>query len=274
VHGADELAAKIEGEDRKKEEREVPKPADEDETPDSPDGKPPKRPGPKRPIIVPKIATEPIKEMPEVVKKHYEKKRGYANYFFNRWNVRRVWDKCVASGDFASQAGPWTLEGRWITDNDSQFTIDEASVGCSLPGGELTMKVEASLAGALEPPGSGGMLTALYLWRRLLVHGPDQFGSVSYVGTAPLPGYDGLLDVMTGTDAGVECNFYFEPSSGRLVKLELFPYPDADPCELVFDQYEEFEGRWLPRHIDVRHNDRVYASLQFSKFKLDPRAKR
>ncbi|HEX3870522.1 MAG TPA: PDZ domain-containing protein, partial [Pirellulales bacterium] len=273
VHGTDELTAKIEGDEKKKEEREVPKPSEEEDEPKSPDGKPPKGHRPKRPIIVPKLAAEPPKELPDVVKKHYEKKRGYANYFFNRWNVRRVWDKFVASGDFASQAGPWTLEGRWITDNDSRFVIDETSVRCSLPGGELTMKVEDSLSGALEPPGSGGMLPALYLWRRLLVHGPDQFGSVSYVGTAPLPKREGLFDVLAGTDAAVECNFYFEPNSGRLVKLEMFPYPDADPCELVFDQYEEFEGRWLPRRIEVRYEDRVYASLQFSAFKLDQRAK-
>ncbi len=285
VHGEDELADKLEEKpkDGRKPEHEVPKPGDgdgkesDDQEGNDKDGNEksdgdgegnPKRPSPRRPAMPHKLAAEAPKALPAIVKEHYEKRRGYANYYFNRWNVRRVWDKFVAAGDYASNAGRWTLDGRMIVDGDTQFTLDDAHVHVSLPGGQLMVEVKDSLADALDPPGSGGMLTAFHLWRRLLTRGPDHFGSVSYVGAAPLPGHDGLLDVLAGTDAGVECQFYFDPESGRLVRLEMLPQSDVDPCVLAFDQYEEVNGHWLPRRIDVFHSDHLYASFTFTNYKL------
>jgi S1-C subfamily serine protease len=44
--------------------------------------------------------------MPEAVKKLFESKRGYANYYFNKLQRTRVWDAWTARGGFVGQDGP------------------------------------------------------------------------------------------------------------------------------------------------------------------------
>ena len=53
---------------------------------------------------------------------------------------------------------------------------------------ELKIDVSGELSERLEPPGSGGLLVALAMWRRFLVAGPGNFGDVTYWGTAPVDG--------------------------------------------------------------------------------------
>ena len=44
--------------------------------------------------------------------------------------------------------------------------------------------------------------------------------------------------------------FYFEPASGLIVALEMYPAEnDIDPCEIYFSSYREHEGRYVPRRI-------------------------
>ena len=76
-----------------------------------------------------------------------------------------------------------------------------------------------NLRSSLDPPHSGGLLPALYLWRRLAVEGFSRFGEVYYLGTAPLVGREGLVDVIVGTHKGVECRFYFDPVEGQSTGL-------------------------------------------------------
>ena len=45
----------------------------------------------------PTLRPEP--PMPEIAKKHFEEKRGYANYYFNLLNQRRIW-KAWSRGQF------------------------------------------------------------------------------------------------------------------------------------------------------------------------------
>jgi hypothetical protein len=77
-----------------------------------------------------------------------------------------------------------------------------------------------------------------------------------------------MADVLGATYAGVECQFFFSPGDGRLARMEFYPYAAAEPCVLLFSGYEEIDGRWMPRQIDVVHGDRRYASFRFTRFEL------
>jgi hypothetical protein len=72
-----------------------------------------------------------------------------------------------------------------------------------------------------------------------------------------------------GTHAGVECRFYFEPSSGRLEALESFLADGEDPCEVYFEDYQEENGRWWPRRLVVCHGDLVYDRFAISPLVID-----
>jgi hypothetical protein len=130
------------------------------------------------------------------------------------------------------------------------------------------MKVE-ELATRLNPPGSGGMLGTLWLWRKYLVEGPKRFGKLEYRGTAPLPMREGLFDVLVGTAAGVDCLFYFDPAGGLLVALEMYPEgSDTDPCEIYFVEYGEYEGRHFPRRLEVRYGDQLFGVFELTNVEL------
>ena len=229
-------------------------------------------PGEPKPDRMP--AGHPHKEapMPEVVKRHFIERPGYVNYFFNELNRDRVWKALVARGDYAGLSGAWTVLGTAGMGDLVEYTLTEDSATIKLASGELTVGLDGELSARLDPPGSGGLLAAMGLWRRFLVSGVAQFGNVSYWGTAPLEGHEGLCDVLSGVYRDVECRFYFAPADGQLAAMELIADEDDDPCELYFHDYHEVQGRMFPRRIEVRHGDIVYQSLDCKEFKFEEAA--
>ena len=261
VHGAQELIDKVSG-----------KPSIE---PPAPKPKPSEKPkdGRPDPAPIPILQPEKVKkEAPAVVKEHYDARRGYANYYYNRLNRDRVWQTLSGRGDFKTLNGEWVLSGRLQEPGDTQFQISDKLVACTLPGGKSSISVEDSLVDAAEPTASGGLLAALYLWRRLLVAGPEEFGSVEYYGTVPLVGQAGFVDVIIGKFGGVECNFLIDSTSGHLLVVELYLHEDDDPCELHFADYRETDGREVARTMLVRYGDNVFGLFTFTEVSLKEQA--
>jgi hypothetical protein len=223
------------------------------------DGPIPRR-GPPRPVL----AAPPEQPVPEIVQKHFEAKRGYANYYFNKLNRDRVWDAWTALGAFDSLDGTWTIRGPLDNGGEFRFELFHTGVALGLPLVEHTWITTEDEASSAAPPGSGGLLPALYLWRRLAVEGPGQFGEVHYLGTVPLPGRDGLVDVLVGIHAGVESRFFFDPSEGLLLAMEMFTEEHADPCEIYFHDYREVQGRQLPGRMEVRWGDDPFAVFRLN----------
>ena len=77
----------------------------------------------------------------------------------------------------------------------------------------------------VEPAGTGGLLAALSMWRRLLVLGPKKFGDVTYLGTFPIRDLQQPYDVLFARHAGV--NEWADQN--RIVVL----YPQAMPTNAV-----------------------------------------
>ena len=66
----------------------------------------------------------------------------------------------------------------------------------TFPQGAVKLDAAGKISiSSLGPPGSGGLLVALHLWRRLLVDGPEKFGDVYYYGTAPYAAIEGQAEV-------------------------------------------------------------------------------
>ncbi len=227
-----------------------------------PDGQPKRRPTP-IPGHPPRGKAAP---MPEIVEQHYEAKPGYVNYYFNKLHRDRVWDALVARGDYQGLSGEWTIEGTTAAAGIIKLTIADTSASIGLESGELRIEFEDEMAGQLEPPGSGGLLLSLNMWRRLLTKGPKGFDELIYWGTAPVPGVDGLADVLAGAYHDIECRFYFDPADGQLVLLEMYPEDDVDPCELYFADYGEVQGHMLPGRIEIRHGDLIYQIVDCRRY--------
>lgn len=259
VHSAEELIAKTEGgppPEAKPQPKPGPKPAPKDGERPVPEPKPLPKPkpgeaGPHAPAKVPEHAAKLIKA-----------KKGYANYYFNELNRDRVWNAFTAQSDFSGLTGNWRLTGTADDGSKVELNLGEAQTTGQFGDVQATVDAGKDLSEQLGPPGSGGLLAALHVWRRLLALGPQQFGEVYYLGTVPVVDRQGLFDVLIGTHNVVEARFYFDPASGRLAVLELYPDTEVDPCEVYFDDYREIEGRYVPHLLHVRFGDAIFGNIK------------
>jgi S1-C subfamily serine protease len=260
VHGAIELEELIAAES--KGEHPLPEP-DGDEPGKKPGGKPGEEPPP-----MPKAHGHKAPPMPEIVKQHFIAKSGYVNYFFNRVERDRVWAAAVSRGNYDACRGLWSVSGKDSAGEDFRLEFSDKDGAIKLPSGELRVSLGDGLSNHPEPPGSGGLLVSLSLWRRMLVEGPEKFGQVSYLGTMPVAGHEGLCDVLKASHDDVDCHLIFDAGNGGLVALEMFPEADRDPCELRFYDYRDFNGHWLPGRIEVRHGDGYSASFECKQYEF------
>ncbi len=209
--------------------------------------------------------------MPEIAKQHFESKRGFANYFFNKRRQERILAAWNAQGRWREATSPWTLVGQLGGGGDFALTIDANQCRLELPAATLKWPAPDHFHADLAPPQSGGLFPALLIWRRLAVEGPESLDDVYYLGTAPLSGQSELLDVLVGRFRGVDAWFYFHPSDGTLLAVDLFSDgDDADPCELLFLDYREQDGRRLPTRIEVVHADAPYVSFHIDAWRFEP----
>ena len=74
------------------------------------------------------------------------------------------------------------------------------------------------------------------------------------------------VDLLVGLYKGVEAHFMFDPDSGQLLALEMFPDDGVDPCEIYFGDYREVDGLALPHRLEVAACDA--ALRRFSYFKI------
>jgi S1-C subfamily serine protease len=241
VHAQAELEEMVDGQPRVEPKRGKPKPGGPpDDPPQQPDRPKAARPAP----------------MPKIVKQHFIARPGYVNYYFNQVERDRVWKALVARGNYGGSDAVWTIEGETGIAEPFTFEISDTDASIQLPAGQSRIELAEGLSNRLEPPGSGGLLLAMAMWRRMLVEGPEKFGHVYYLGTAPVAGHEGLFDVLAATHDDIECRFMFDPLDGYLVAMELFPAEDVDPCELYFSEFQEVDGRMMPARIEARHGDR------------------
>lgn len=227
------------------------------------DEKPKQQPKPIEQIEDPHHQAGREPAMPESVRQHFEKRHGYANYYFNQQNQSRVlsgWLK--RSKTLPPDSAPWTLTGKTGADTGFRMELSDSGGSLELPDSRFDWKATDDLTEDLCPEGSGGMLPALYLWRYLAVHGPQEFGDVFYQGTAPFPGREQLVDVVVAIRRGLEVWLFFDQNKAELVGLEMWSDTANDPCEIRFSEYR-------PSSIAPGRMEVLYGDLPFATLKID-----
>lgn len=225
------------------------------------------------PIPMPRPGQPPVSRpmappMPETVKKHFEAKRGFANYYFNKLHRERVLKAWQEKFPVEGLAGDWILRGKLDTGTEFELVVTNQGLRMKVGANRLDWTAGPDLSVLLQPQHSGGLFPALYLWRRLALLGPGRFGEVTYWGTAPVISRPGLADVLQGQYAGVAGRFYFDPAEGHLLLLELFGDELSDPCELYFHDYQLSQGRWVPQRMEVRYGEIIFGVFLITQMEL------
>ena len=247
---------------------------------------PPPGPRPKGKTEAPKASKD------SEAARRFKEKKGYANYYFNEVEQRRLLDAARRHGDFAPVPGPWVWEGGYqVGSRDGELRLEIAE-GKGTDGGPLvSLKLntesrldpyKAVVRDQLEPLGSGGLMMALYHYRRFLTLGAKGFeGEFSHGGYEPLypPPADGVppkslaalrvdCEVIRTRHAAVECKWYFSRKDQFLLGFETTVTREESPCEVYFYDYRPEEGRMLPHRMEVRWGDKKYGTFTFRKFEL------
>lgn len=231
---------------------------------DRPRPKSKQRPEPRE--AAPRPAAAPI---PAEAAQQIRARSGFKNYYFNEIERNRVWNRFTALSQGNAAGGAWSLAGKLASGGDVSATLTDQQSELQWPGVQTRIDEQQGLAGAAEQADAGVAL-ALHLWRRLLLLGPGKYGEVHYRGRAPLPGREGLFDVIRATRDVTESWWYFDPTEGQLVALELFPDSDVDPCELLFYDYRPTGGAVLPHRIVARRGAEPMVEINLSEFTVSP----
>lgn len=235
--------------------------------------------------------------------KLYQAKPGFANFYFNKQQSDRLLAAFRKHGDMTGLTGDWSFEGD--ADVLQRKTDVRISIGDEKDkDGKNTRTMVHFILGGLkydldplktgrtdttelkDPPGSGGLMLALYHYRRLLTIGPKGFeGGFSHGGHEPFypPPTDGSqpksvkdlrvdAEVLRTEHSAVPCKWYFSLVDQKLLGFEMSIEKDEDPCEVYLSDYRMVDGRSLPHRLDVRHGDTYAATFRVKLYQL-PKAK-
>lgn len=221
---------------------------------------------------------DPVPPLPEAVRELYVSRSGFTNHHFNVVERDRVARNIVQRAGPGGRRGSWRLAGRLDSGEPFRIELSDTKGMIDLPTGTSAVDATGELDVNPSPPGSGGMLAALLLWRRLLLDGPQQLGRTDYWGTQPLdPMAIGefsspvLVDVLETAVAGVEAHFAVA-GDGAVTGIDLWTAPDADPCEVVFKFPAPAAGRadGMPGTIEVLHGDKAFGTFVIEEVVFDP----
>lgn len=235
---------------------------------------------------------------PSPALKFFEAKPGFANYYFNRQERDRLLASFRRQGDFSGLTGDWTLdceaeikqrktEARLAVREEKSLEEKTARTISSLSLSGVRYELDPLLDGQdvrnlKDPPGSGGLLLALYQYRRLLVLGEKGFeGGFSHGGHEPFypPPADmaqpvSLKDLRVDTEvlltehAGIPVKWYFSLSDQRLLGFEVKTEANDDPCEVYLSDYRPVDDRQLPHRIDVLYANGRFGTFMVKKYNL------
>lgn len=231
------------------------------------------QPRPKGPEQEPPPDTPPAElaprapAFPEQWKHLYEERPGFANYYFNRLEQQRVLKGLAEFGDYSTLKGRWRFSGTTSDGRPFEFTLADQGLFLKL-GKNAIYHQPRDVDPIDEPPGSGGLLTALEQLKILLVRGQEGFSTSYYVGSEPLDGVGPLVDVFFTQQGTVQTQWFFDRQSGRFVGFDTALTTDADPAEIRIQELADFTGRRFLGHWTARAGDREFATFQTTAMEL------
>lgn len=236
--------------------------------------------------------------------KQFEERKGFANYYFNRLERDRVLAAAKKVADYTMATGDWVWTGSFEREGrpadflikleevkdpaDPKNTHPLVTVQLGLTDYKLEpQKQGLTTADLTEPPYTGGLMMALYQYKRLLTVGPAGFendrcnhGGHEPVYFLPADGskpkkFDDVrvwAEVIRTEHQDVPGKWYFYRGDlnpqlagkhpfpeGALIAAEVLVDRASDPCELYFGSFQDVGGRKLPYQMEVRFADKRFA---------------
>jgi serine protease Do len=233
--------------------------------------------------------------------KLYVPKAGFANYYFNKLETDRLMKAFKKHGDFADVGGNWVLDGtirfkKLLAQSPARISIAEEKEDKSMrPVVVLNIENFTSTLRPMDdklapeqmklPETSGGLLSAMHLYRLFLTVGDKGFSEFTHGGhepfyPPPLPNDDGKLvdatlasrrvdtEVIVSRSGAYLAKWFFSLTDQKLLGMEVRLLENEDPCEVYFYDYRPVDGRMLPHKMQVAYGNGIYGTFTFNAFKM------
>jgi serine protease Do len=234
------------------------------------DGGPPKdeRPerGPRREgerprgLLPPPHAAAP--DVPEDLKALLVKKPGFANYRYNEIEQRRVLEALKGGEAFRRSEAGIVLTGPTGDGKPFRLTITDRGVGLEA-GRNYVQQLEEEHELIDEPPGSGGFLAGVHVFRQVLLGRQQRLADFYYYGSEPLDGIGPLVDVLIVKERGGTLRLLVRRDEGRLAGFDFWITDGADDCRVRFGDRESADG--VPAEWRVHHANEEILKLTVEK---------
>jgi S1-C subfamily serine protease len=237
--------------------------------------------------------------------KYWEERKGFANYYFNKQERARVLANQKKLADYSNLMGDWVWTGTYDREGrggdflckieevkdpaDPKGTHTQVALQIGLTDYKLEpLKQGLTTADLTEPPYTGGLMMALYQYRRFLTLGEkgSEADKCNHAGMEPvyfMPA-NGMnpkkfedvrvwCEVIRTEHADVAAKWYFFRADlnpqlksppfpeGALIAGEVYVDRGNDPCELYFTDFANEGGKTLPHRMEVRNGDKRYATF-------------
>lgn len=212
--------------------------------------------------------TEKKDTTPEEYRHMFIKKDGFANYWFNKQEQKRLLPLIGRWGDFSSLNGLWKITGQTGDADQFSLTLSDRGLGLQMRNDVFFQPLDGTDF-LDEPPGSGGLLIAMHHLRLMLEKQADGFSEFYYLGSEPLDLTGEMVDVLVTTLTGVETRWYFARQPAAFIGMSCQIAEDTQECEVYFGTVDQFEDRFFPGQIIVRSGGREYLRLNVTQTALE-----
>jgi S1-C subfamily serine protease len=180
----------------------------------------------------------------------YVEKRGYSNYYFNRFELDRILSLRSNQGNWTESSESWKISGEVPRENLTvEILLSDTSLAFRMGDKSETVHPRQGWPQWIKQRSSIGLAMGMRIWQEWNRRGPRLMGDAIYLGRNPIVGREGLYDVTRVTVSDFDVLVYTSPDTGLIEVIEIFSDNQTDPVELYFDKYQSIDGRASPKLI-------------------------
>jgi hypothetical protein len=208
-------------------------------------GKPEEAPSEEEPDSTPQTIDDPLSD-------RFEKRNGFANYYFNRVELDRVLGLSGDASLWSKQTGDWHWSGK-LRGEQSGWSVQLTKATIESTFGDENIRLDATRGweSAIESKSLHSSSLAVRLWQLWQTLGPRKMGESIYLGTTKMVDFDEMVDLTKVTAGEVEAYFYTAPDDGRVLLIEMEADSQLDRLEVYLDDYQKQADLMVPRSLRV-----------------------
>ncbi len=206
------------------------------------------------------------KEPDELLFKQYVKRKGFANYHFNRVEIDRVMSLLKAKqGEKFDSTSDWNWQGKLVGETTA-FDVRSSVVAIESKFGDesFTIDQQRGWNDLVKKKSYHAIAIGLRLWQQWHTLGPRKLGEAVYLGTSRRPGSETYCDLIQVTVGEVEAYFYTDPKDGRLTAVEIESDSKLDRLEVAFDKDKIQDGLHVPSLITAGYGPEPRWTIELS----------